>query len=227
MNELEKQCYEMYKKGVSNETLASMLGIKPESVSAWMYYRGYRDDPVDESADQHADEIERLFRNGVEPRYMRGIVPLDVRSIRHVFKKFDIEGKVKCEVWTRYKSGEPIKILADEFNRTPNTVYGWVSEVNSRKHKPKKKKCRLVRKQPRSLTRAAGTDELAAAVVWQAVSDYERLLWGGRYKKEITAEIEELENFFLYSEWFKLYTEIEGKQIIRYYRKAYEYEEIE
>lgn len=70
-----------------------------------------------------------------------------------------------------------------------------------------------------------GYEDLANAIVAQAVDDYRRLLRGKRIIDNLTRKtnIKECEEFFL-SDWFHLLTNVDGQTIINKLRREYENE---
>ena len=71
----------------------------------------------------------------------------------------------------------------------------------------------------------SGYENLAIAIVAQAVDDYRRLLRGKRIidKCKLNVTIKNLEEFFL-SDWFHLLTNVDGQTIINKLRREYENE---
>lgn len=66
-----------------------------------------------------------------------------------------------------------------------------------------------------------GYENLANAIVAQAVDDYRRLLRGKRVQNKVTKK--DCEKFFL-SQWFESLTQVDGKKILKRLQKEYENE---
>jgi hypothetical protein len=64
-----------------------------------------------------------------------------------------------------------------------------------------------------------GYENLANAIVAQAVDDYRRLLRGKRVPDKVTKK--KCEKFFL-SKWFESLTQVDGKKILKRLQKEYE-----
>lgn len=189
--------------GVARDTVYHVVKNDP-------YYQSFKCTP---GTEKYKAQIEKLFWTGTRSRDIPGLVPLDLRSVRYIVDKYEMQERLGAEIRQLRKKGWTWDDIGFKYGRCPSTIKSFAKITGGRtikKEEPKKRK---------------GGDifdgavlPFAAAIVERAVEDYKTALWYAKKYGRPTEEQRRLEAFFR-SSWCETLTDINGEKIIQAVRE--------